>query len=84
MGASLEYETQIENDEGEEIDVTIFYQLIPYVPEQGPTYACGGQPAEGGYCEIETVLDAEGVEVTLTKAQIEHWETRLYEEAGDA
>lgn len=25
--------------------------IIPYVPARGPTYACGGEPPEGGYAE---------------------------------
>jgi hypothetical protein len=29
-----------------EVEVTLSGTYVPGVPEQGPTYACGGQPAE--------------------------------------
>lgn len=63
-----------------EIAVAIHYSIIPYVPETGPTYACGGQPAEGGYAEIEKVVDEDGNEIILTDHQIAYWQETLYEE----
>lgn len=35
-----------------EIEVEVDFTLSPRVPEQGPTYASGGQPAEGGEIAI--------------------------------
>jgi len=66
-----------------EIAVAIHYTIIPYIPEQGPSYACGGQPAEGGYAEIEKIVDEDGAEVTLTDKQIEYYEEWLYSNEGD-
>lgn len=77
------YEAVEENDEGEEVAIFIHHTIVPFVPEQGPSYACGGQPAEGGYCEIEQVLDGDGVEFILTPKQRAYWEERIYEEAGE-
>lgn len=78
-----EYETTEENGDGEEVEIVIHYTIVPYIPEQGPSYACGGQPAEGGYAEIEQVLDADGNEFELSPKRREHYEELLYEEAGD-
>ena len=40
-------------DGAPEIFAKVAYSVTPYIPEQGPTYACGGQPAEGG--EVEDI-----------------------------
>jgi hypothetical protein len=37
---------------GSEVEVEFDYNLSPVIPEQGPSYASGGQPAEGGELEI--------------------------------
>jgi hypothetical protein len=35
-----------------EIEVEVKFTSSPFVPEQGPSYSSGGQPAEGGEVEI--------------------------------
>lgn len=46
---------------GTEIEVEIEFTVSPYIPEQGPSYASGGQPAEGGEVEIlSATLSIEG------------------------
>lgn len=55
--------------EGEaEIELQVTYSVTPYVPAQGPTYASGGQPAEGGEVELISVT-LDGREETLTDAE---------------
>ncbi|CAB4187949.1 hypothetical protein UFOVP1169_32 [uncultured Caudovirales phage] len=41
-----------------ENDVTleIVYNFTPAQPERGPTYSCGGEPAEPADCEVLSVL----------------------------
>ena len=34
-----------------ELEAAIEYTIAPYVPARGPSYASGGQPAEGGHVE---------------------------------
>lgn len=81
MSHSNIHYTAFENPEtGIEIAVAIHYTIIPYIPETGPTYSCGGQPAEGGYAEIEQVLDEDGTEIELTSKQLEYWQEQLYSE----
>lgn len=45
-----------------ELNVTISGNYIPYVPATGPSYASGGEPAEGDYCE-DVAIDGLTVEV---------------------
>ncbi len=40
------------NDDMADIMVTFEGDIVPYRRETGPTYDCGGQPAEGGYAEL--------------------------------
>ncbi len=35
-----------------EVEVDFEFTCSPYIPEQGPTYSSGGQPAEGGEVEV--------------------------------
>jgi len=46
-----------------EIAVDVTFTCSPYIPEQGPSYSSGGQPAEGGELEIESGT------ITIGKAQ---------------
>jgi len=51
MTHEVELETTIE------LELTVRGNAVPYTPASGPTYSCGGQPAEGGYCEdIQVIL----------------------------
>jgi len=44
------------------LDITA--RLTPGRPEEGPTYDCGGQPAEGPECEIiESILVYEDLRI---------------------
>lgn len=38
----------------EDVEVEIDYTMSPHIQEQGPSYASGGQPAEGGEIEIQS------------------------------
>ena len=58
------------------LSLTGSYQ--PYVPEQGPSYASGGQPAEAAFCEDVTVADV-GLDVIT---QPSRWEDDPFAEAG--
>jgi len=57
-----------------EVELVVTYSMTPGRAEQGPTYACGGQPAEPAEVEIASVKH-EGREVTLSPDE-EHtlWE----------
>lgn len=35
-----------------EIEVQVEFTCSPYIPEQGPSFSSGGQPAEGGEVEL--------------------------------
>ena len=37
--------------ESVELEAMIEFTITPYVPAKGPSYASGGQPAEGGHVE---------------------------------
>lgn len=66
---SLDYtmEREIEGvEEPQELLLCIDYSWIPGVPEQGPSYASGGQPAEGPEIEIREVWLEKGVSIELT------------------
>lgn len=38
-------------DGSAEILADVEFSVVPYVPARGPSYASGGEPAEGGYAE---------------------------------
>lgn len=55
--------------EGEaEVELQVTYSVTRCIPAQGPTYASGGQPAEGGEVELISVT-LDGQEETLTGAE---------------
>ncbi len=43
--------------------VRVVGSVSPYYPAQGPTYSCGGQPAEGNEIEDFRAFDAAGNEI---------------------
>lgn len=43
--------------------VRVVGTVSPYYPAQGPTYSCGGQPAEGNEIEDFAAYDADGQEI---------------------
>jgi hypothetical protein len=62
-----------------ETEVVVEYTYHPGYPERGPTYDCGGEPAEPASAEILRVT-AGGVEIEPTDAEIEAWEAYALEE----
>lgn len=52
-----------------ERDITVHYSYHPGAPERGPTYACGGTPADPPEIWIEVVRNAYGVPIELTDAE---------------
>ena len=59
-----------------EVPVEVTYSVTPGAPERGPTYACGGQPAEDGEVEVTDAKLADG-EADLTE---DEWDS-LYDQA---
>src|SRR5271168_4296982 len=66
----------------EETEVVVHYAYHPGYPERGPTWDCGGTPAEPPEVEIMKVT-ANGVGVDPTDAEYEAWETYAMEEHED-
>lgn len=50
-------------DIGAEVELRITYTFTPAVPEQGPSYSSGGQPAEGATVEFVSCLQILGGKV---------------------
>jgi hypothetical protein len=65
-----------------ETEVLVEYAYHPGYPERGPTYDCGGEPAEPASVEIQRVT-AGGVEIEPTDAEIEAWEAYALENHED-
>lgn len=55
----------------DELEVEVEYTISPYIPESGPTYDCGGQPAEGG--EVELISVTIGTEKLETTPDEDDW-----------
>ena len=53
-----------------EVELTVAYSVIAGSPEQGPTYACGGTPADPDEVEIISIHH-DGVEISLSNAEEE-------------
>ena len=75
------FTTTIERDEWE-YELAVVYDVTPYRPATGPTYACGGQPAEGGEVELISVKH-NGAEFTLTAAEAAALIAECEERAGE-
>lgn len=75
------YFAYVERD-GQEIELAVVYDVSPYIPATGPTYSCGGQPAEGGEVELISVR-YNGAEFTLTDAEEEALIAECEERAGE-
>ena len=76
-------------DDGE-TEIEVEYTATPIIPATGPTYACGGQPAEGGEVEIvkawwvpDPTGAATSVAIELTDAEIERIEIEIAENLPD-
>ena len=78
---------------GHHFDITLDYneepvrvvgEISPYYPAQGPTYSCGGQPAEGGEIEDYKIFDASGNEIEDPDGIIiEALQDEIYEKVSD-
>ena len=50
--------TVMYDDGGDELrEIRVVGEISRYIPAQGPTWDCGGQPAEGGEIEDYTITD---------------------------
>jgi hypothetical protein len=70
--------TTLNRHDEDETEVTVEYVYRPGRPEQGPTYDCGGQPAEPPEVEIIRVT-ANGIQIEPTEAELEAWTTSIAE-----
>ncbi len=75
------FTTTIERGE-DEIELAVIYDVTPFIPATGPTYDCGGQPAEGGEIEIISVR-SNGAKFTLTEAEEEALFAECTERSGE-
>lgn len=48
------------SDEGAEVELEITYTFLPGAPEQGPSYASGGQPADPDEIEFVSARNIHG------------------------
>jgi hypothetical protein len=61
----------------QEVELVVTYSVTPGCPETGPTYACGGTPAEPDEVEIVSVKHS-GQPVTLSDEEEEAlWEMAI-------
>ena len=61
----------------QEVELVVTYSVTPGCPEQGPTYACGGTPAEPDEVEIVSIKH-NGQPVTLSDEEEEAlWEIAI-------
>ncbi len=61
------------NDDMADIMVTFEGDIEPYRRETGPTYDCGGQPAEGGYAELtDAWMTPEAVAIFPVGLRVKH------------
>lgn len=65
---------------GEHITVTAHYDFYPYIPESGPSYASGGEPAEGGYAIVYKIEDEHGREISIDEKAQALLEEEIYED----
>jgi hypothetical protein len=67
------------DDGGDELrEIRVVGEISRYYPAQGPTYSCGGQPAEGVNIEEWTIFDK------LTGAEIPDPDGKILESVQDA
>ena len=65
----------------EELLLDVEFNCSPFIPATGPTYSCGGQPAEGGEIEVEKIL-LNGREIELSDKESDFVLNYLYENAS--
>ena len=70
------------DDGGDELrEIRVVGEISRYIPAQGPTYDCGGQPAEGG--EIEDYKIYEVSELNGMGQEIEDHDGKILEAVYD-
>ena len=75
----LDTTCEILHENGEDVirqhEVRIHFIAHPYQPETGPTYSCGGTPAEDAFCEFDgaEVLGNRGKWITLRPGDPLYW-----------
>jgi hypothetical protein len=62
----------------DETEVVVYYTYHPGYPQRGPTYACGGEPAEPPEVEIMKAT-VDGVVIEPTGAELDAWEAYALE-----
>ena len=67
-----------DEEDAEELELLIYYTYTPGQPERGPTYACGGTPAEPAEVELDHVEFADG----RAAPEFEEWAARYLQQAG--
>lgn len=70
--------TTLNRFDADETEVVVHYTATPGSPERGPTYDCGGTPAEPAEVEIVKVTAA-GVEIEPTGDEIAGWTMWIFE-----
>ncbi len=64
----------------DETPVMVEYTYLPGAPEQGPSYASGGQPADPPEIDIVNMFDkATGAKIVVTEAEFEKFHEWLLE-----
>lgn len=71
MGRYFKFDVDVKYDDGGEEyrHLRIVGEMSPWIPAQGPTYSCGGQPAEGGEVEDYKIFE-DGKEIEDTDGEI--------------
>lgn len=70
--------------EGEEIEVEVEFSIRIGRPATGPSYACGGEPAEPDEVEVASATEVlTGEAIDLTDAEAERIETQILEDIGN-
>jgi hypothetical protein len=72
------YTWDVTRQDEAETDAVAQYTYTPGHPERGPTYDCGGTPAEPPEVEI-VLVTAGGVKIEPTDAEMEAWTTEIME-----
>lgn len=62
--------------------IKIDYTWLPGAPEQGPTYACGGQPADPDEVELMRAVLVNGDGLAPTQEQIDEWAQNWLDDKG--
>ena len=68
----------------DETPIVVEYTYLPGAPEEGPSYASGGQPADPPEIDIKNIFDkATGGKIGVTEAEFEKFHELLLENHVD-